>query len=587
MSDRLSVSVSPTSLTIAAGDTVQATATVRNAGTSVDQFTITVDGLDASWYSLPVSSVALFPNDKDDLKIAMHPPKEGIKGGSYPFQIKVTSQENAADSATVSMVLQVGTVPEVAMDIAPLSVTGRRGHYHILITNPGASDATLGLRATSTDGRIRLTLSPTSATVPPGDRADATVDAGLGWLTLFFGKREIPFQVTATAAGSREGKSASATLVAMRWYQWLGQIKWPWLSRPPAINTFRATTEDNRQFRLLWAVKRAAEVKLDDEIVPKSGDRTVQPTEARAYVLTVSNRWGTATKKVEVQPVTVPKAVTAVRIKVTLSSIQLQANAGGIPVPLGVKVENMGQIVDKFLVEVQGIDESWYTRSASSIALMPQANSQVQVALQPPKRKPVREGTYPFAVTVRSQAQPQDATTVLAQLRIMPLIEYKAAVRPFRVTARGKGTFNVTLSNTGVTDVALTLDATDLDDALTFRFKKDTPVIPAWSSLDVPMVAKRKRGMPLGENKRFSITVNARESDGVSRCQPPQCELNVSPLSSWKIFWRVVRAVIVLAVIFVVVFFVLKWGGGLGQLVKSPKTWVNQFTQTIESWFNR
>jgi len=93
--------------------------------------------------------------------------------------------------------------------------------------------------------------------------------------------------------------------------------------------------------------------------------------------------------------------------------------------------------------------------------------------------------------------------------------------------------------------------------------------------------------MPLGDSKRFSITVNARESDGVSRCQPPQCELNVSPLSSWKIFWRVVRAVIVLAIIFVVVFFVLKWGGGLGQLVKSPKTWMNQFTQTIEGWFNK
>jgi hypothetical protein len=272
---------------------------------------------------------------------------------------------------------------------------------------------------------------------------------------------------------------------------------------------------------------------------------------------------------------------------VTLSTVQLQANAGGMPVPLGIKVENMGQIVDKFLVEVQGIDESWYTRSASSIALMPQANSQVQVALQPPKRKPVREGTYPFAITVRSQAQPQDVTTVLAQLRILPLVEYKITVRPFRITARGKGTFTVTLSNTGVTDVALTLEAADLDAALTFRFKKDTPVIPAWSSLDVPMVARRKRGMPLGENKRFSITVNARESDGVSRCQPAQCELNISPLSSWKIFWRVVRAVVVLAVIFVVVFFVLKWGGGLGQLVKSPKAWVNQFTQTVEGWFNR
>ena len=586
MSDRLGVSVTPTSLTVGAGDTAQATATIRNAGTSVDQFTIAVDGLDASWYALPVSSVALFPNDKDELKITLHPPKEGIKGGTYPFRIKVTSQENAADFATVNMVLQVGTLPEVGVDIAPLSVTGRRGHYHVMITNPGASDAVLNLRASSADRRVRLAVGPPGAVpVPPGGRIDASVDAGLGWLTLFFGKREVPFQVTATAAGSTEGKTAAAKLVAITWYQWLGQIRWPWLSRPPVINTFRATTDDNRQFRLAWAVKRAAEVKLDDEAIAKTGDRTVRPTEARTYVLTASNRYGTATQKVEVRPVTMPKAVTSDRIKVSLSSTQLQANAGGMPVPVAVKVENMGQIVDKFLVEVQGIDESWYTRSASSIALMPQASSQVQVALQPPKRKPVREGTYPFAITVRSQAQPQDATTILAQLRIPPLIEYKATVRPFRVTGRGKGSFTVTLANTGVSDVALSLDATDLDDGLTFRFKKETPVIPAWSSLDVTMVAKQKRGMPLGDKKRFDITVNAREPEG--KCQTAACELHVAPVSSWKIVWRIVRALIVLGIIFVVVFFVLKWGGGLGQLVKSPKTWVNQFTQTVEGWFNR
>ncbi len=585
MSDKLSVSVPASSLTVAAGDTVQATATVRNSGTSVDQFTVTVEGLDASWYALPVSSVALFPNDKDDLKIVLHPPKDGIKGGAYPFQIKVTSQENAADFAAVSMVLQVGAVPEVGLDIAPASVSGRKGHYHVMVTNPGAAEAILQFKATSADSRLRLTVGPPSAVVPPGGRVDASVDAGLGWLSLFFGKREVPFQVTANAAGSREGKGVSAKLVAMTWYQWLGQIRLPWLSRPPVITTFRATSDDNRQFRLAWAAKRAAEIKLDDEAVAKSGDRMVRPSEAQTYVLTVSNRYGTATQKVAVQPVTVPQAVTSDRIKVTLSTAQLQANAGGMPAPLAVKVENMGQIVDKFLVEVQGIDESWYTRSASSIALMPQANSQVQVALQPPKRKPVREGTYPFAVTVRSQAQPQDATTVLAQLRINPLVEYKVQIRPFRISARGKGTFNVTLSNTGVSDVALSLDATDLDDGLSFRFKKEAPVIPAWSSLDVSMVAKQKKGMPLGDKKRFDITVNAREPEG--KCQTGACELHVSPVSSWKLVWRIVRAVIVLGIIFVVVFFVLKWGGGVGQLVKSPKTWVNQFTQTIEGWFNR
>ena len=75
MSDKIQVTVAPESLVTTAGETVETTATLHNLGQTIDQLTISIEGLDTSWYTLPVSSVALFPNDQDKLKIVLCPPK--------------------------------------------------------------------------------------------------------------------------------------------------------------------------------------------------------------------------------------------------------------------------------------------------------------------------------------------------------------------------------------------------------------------------------------------------------------------------------------------------------------------------------
>src|SRR5512142_893183 len=103
MADRVSISVSPSSLTVTAGESTQATVTLHNGGQTVDQFTIAIEGLKPGWFSLPVSSVALFPNDQDVLKIMLTPPRAETRGGSYPFRIRVTSQENPSDTVVMDL----------------------------------------------------------------------------------------------------------------------------------------------------------------------------------------------------------------------------------------------------------------------------------------------------------------------------------------------------------------------------------------------------------------------------------------------------------------------------------------------------
>ena len=94
----------PDSLVAKVGDSVESNLTLHNSGQTIDQLTISVEGLDPSWYTLPVSSVALFPNDEDNLKIVLEPPKTNkISAGSYPFHIRVSSQADPEEITIVEM----------------------------------------------------------------------------------------------------------------------------------------------------------------------------------------------------------------------------------------------------------------------------------------------------------------------------------------------------------------------------------------------------------------------------------------------------------------------------------------------------
>ena len=593
MAGKIEATVAPTEFMLVAGESTEAVLTLRNLGQSVDQLTLQVEGLDPSWYTLPVSSVALFPNDQDNLKIILHPPKtDEAKAGSYPFRFKVTSQENPDETASVDLAIQIRALPELELQLSPQRVTGRKGIYKIVVNNPGDSGTSLRLEASDAQGILRYYLRPESLNVPGGGRSESELEVRLGWMAFFGGEKEFNFEVQAELPEAEESKTISGQLVRIPWYKTLprlprlprvqlSRIRLPWLTRPPAIGSFKATTDDRREFKLSWSVKRARVVKLDDEEVDREGDRVVSPIEVTSYVLTADNRYGSTSQTVEVQPRPLPEAKVSERIRASLSPAELQTGAGGAPVSAMLQVQNLGEIVDKFLVEVEGLDETWYSRSASSIALMPQATDQVQISFQPPKKKGVKSKAYPFAVIVSSQSSPEEVTSVVGQLEVLPSVEFKLGVRPYRVSCRRKGTFRISLANTGVSGIDLALEATDLDEGLRFRFKNENPTVAAWNTIEVPMITKPKRGGMVGEKKRYDITVTAIAGDG--NPQSVNCELYHSPfIGSWRRIWRVIRILIFLAILGVVIYYVLQWGGGWGMLRSDPQEWVGQLVRTVE-----
>ena len=587
MTDNVHVTVAPTSFIMAAGDITEATATVRNGGQTVDQFTFSIDGLNPDWYNLSASSVALFPNDQQNLKIFIHPTKsDESTAGSYNFQLIVASQENPDKKANVELTLEIKVVPELTLEIAPQRIVGRRGTYRILASNPGDTTTTLQLEAVDDEAILHYNLRPRRLTVPSGGYSESFLEIRLGWMDFFIGERECNFQVLAALPDSDEVKTVSGQLAISPWYKPLQQIRLPriqlpHLMQPPSIESFVATTKDKRRFKLIWSVRRAAKVKLDDVDVKQQGEREVSPTETTSYVLAASNKYGNASQTVDVHPLVIPKGKISDRIRVLMLPTELEANAGGIPVISTVKVQNMGEIVDKFSGEIVGLEESWYSWSASSIALMPQATDQVQISFHPPKMKGVQSGIYPFAVVVRSQSRQEESTIVTGQLEVLPSAEFMMNVAPIRVSCRRRASFRINLVNSGVSNAEIFIEATDYDESLRFRIKNTRPIVDAWQTIEVPIVAKPKRGSIVGDRKRYDITVTARTAEG--NPQSVRCEMYHRPFLN---SWRPIKALIIFVIIAIVVNYIVGFGGGWLNLFKNPQEWLYEVIRHVRGWFS-
>ena len=589
MSERIELKASPTNLKLLEGDVAESDITLLNRGKTVDQFTISVEGLDPAWYTLPVSSVALFPSDKDNVKISIRFP-EGAGAGEkqYPFKIKATSQENPAEYVVVNMIAELGVQPKPGLNISPAHISGRKGTFQISVNNLGLKEASLYFKASNKQNRLRFSLRPDSLTLPTGGHGEVNLDVRLNWIGLLWGEKTYDFQVVAEQAGVRMGEGSSMVngqLTSIPWYRIFSKLRIPWLSRPPAIQSFEAITDDRREFKLKWQVQRANRVQIDDSDTEMQGESLVSPSEPKQYTLTATNRFGTARKVIEVKPLPVPVARASDKIRLTLSPLKLQAQAGIVPAQATVQVQNLSDIVDKFLVDVEGLGETWSSRSASSIALMPQASDQVHISFHPPKKKGVKEGVYPFAITVRSQSMANETASVVGQLEVLPSREFKIKIHPFRVSAMRKASYLLNLANTSVSDVAIALEAIDLDDGCKFLIKPDRLTLGAWSTAEVPLIVRPKRGSFIGQPKRFDITLTA-ISEGIQP-QTANCEFTHKPLmASWKPIWRAVKAIIVLAVLVVAVYYALKLGGGWSVLRESPQNWFNNVISTFEGWFS-
>jgi hypothetical protein len=204
MVEKVELKVEPEEVRLVGGDKMEVKATIKNTGQTIDQLTLDVEGLEPDWYTLPVSSVALFPNDEDDLRILIHPPRAlNSKPGTYPFRVNITSKENPDEITSSEAVIAIRPPLDLELVISPQSITGRKGLYDVTVKYPGNRDLTVNLDACDTGKKLRCTVEPSIFSIPAGGMSNSRVEIKPGLLAFFGGKKKFEFQVG--AATHKEG----------------------------------------------------------------------------------------------------------------------------------------------------------------------------------------------------------------------------------------------------------------------------------------------------------------------------------------------------------------------------------------------
>jgi hypothetical protein len=228
-------------------------------------------------------------------------------------------------------------------------------------------------------------------------------------------------------------------------------------------------------------------------------------------------------------------------IRVVLSEGELQIEPGQKGEFL-VTVQNLGEIVDRYSVKVDGLDPSWYTIPISDVSLFPQDQERVRISLHPPSGSEAEAGKYDLMVRVISRENPTERTSVPVTLEVLPTLSLEVDLSPQRATSTGNGVFQVRLGNPSNVDLVVGLSATDAEEACVYRFEPQTVSLAAGQSRGVALRVTPKSRPPRGEARRHDFTVKAVPTTG---SMPPQAVMGSLEQRSALPKWALPAAIVV------------------------------------------
>lgn len=164
----------PEKPTAAPGGKAEATAVIRNLSAVVDQYLLSVDGLEPSWYTISEPSVSLFPGDKASVQVVIHPPENAV-AGAHPFTLRAVSSTDASRQASVAGSVDVGQVGGYEASLSPERASGRKADYQLTVRNHGNTAINLALEGRDDEGALQYRLSRSEVEVPPAGQVEVGV----------------------------------------------------------------------------------------------------------------------------------------------------------------------------------------------------------------------------------------------------------------------------------------------------------------------------------------------------------------------------------------------------------------------------
>ena len=251
-------------------------------------------------------------------------------------------------------------------------------------------------------------------------------------------------------------------------------------------------------------------------------------------------------------------------VEVSLEPAAILLQSGGDTAEATATVQNKGEILDQYNLEIEGLDRTWYTIHAPLVGLFPGDRSDVRISFHPPKRNDIRAGDYPFLIKAVSQVDSARTGSAKGFMKIQPFAVFKAEVNPQRAEARRSARYQVGVSNSGSVDLVLDLKAADKEGECRFDWSPETITVAPGDKATASVSVHPKRGWFKGASKNYDFTVTVIPQGARGEPKALNGSLLHRPLiSSWTPALRGLKTLVVLILLLTGFGFLLQFGGGV------------------------
>lgn len=202
----------------------------------------------------------------------------------------------------------------------------------------------------------------------------------------------------------------------------------------------------------------------------------------------------------------------------------------GRPTSLPVTLLNQGPVVDHFKVTLDGLPPSWLPSAPPTVQLMPGAQQQVNIVIQPPRSARARAGQYPAALRVTSQDNPNQFAETRLTLNVAPFAQFSTELFPQKVKA-GKPA-RLTVTNNGNHQELYQLTWVDRADELQFQPPSMQLRVPEGQSAVAEFRAQPKQRRLIGGQQTHTFTTRVLPSQGEAQQQSGEL-VSTALLPTW------------------------------------------------------
>jgi serine/threonine protein kinase len=310
-SRRPAVALEPETLNTEAGQPVFARLRILNQSTQVDHFSTAVDGIPPSWVGLPKEPLRLTPGEEGILTLTLQPPREPRSAaGPHAFHVRVASQADPGQVAQTSAALTIEPFYELAAELSPQQITGRR--TRLKLANRGNAPSQIEIVGTDPAEALRIKADPARLTLQAGQEQIAPLEVqpkkGRPWLGS---TQRYPFTLQVSSATGQALRQGGTLIVRPYIPIWvIPLILLPLILlclvlgylyvRPPVIHSITLDPPNPRAGQpvtIHWEVGRADTIEirpLQSGLDPEQGQYAVAEgfEGSTSLTLVASNRFG-------------------------------------------------------------------------------------------------------------------------------------------------------------------------------------------------------------------------------------------------------------------------------------------------------